>query len=332
MGKQSINVNFNPQDQINKYWKTYNELNLITVLNDKLQLKPDSKIFTIGSCFALEIRKEFRRLGYDVYPKYHEMDMDPEQVTISNRGSKAQMPILMDAISHYHTYSIRQEFEKHLGRWKQAPDDYWSSPNHWWPEETSCFQDPYRRAVFAKTPEILHETVQKIDRCVSQGIQDADIFLITLGLIETWMQKSNGRAACLNPGYNGGSGYAETEFHLSTFQENYENIKAITAMIREIRPDAKIVFSVSPVPLGQTFTDNDVVIANMESKSILRAALGQVLREETDITYYPSYEICSILGDVYTEDGRHVRPEIVQTIVQSFINGFTPKNSQLKTA
>jgi len=40
------------------------------------------------------------------------------------------------------------------------------------------------------------------------------------------------------------------------------------------KPDLKIVVTVSPVALERTFSDRDVILANMISKSTLRSAAG----------------------------------------------------------
>ena len=78
------------------------------------------------------------------------------------------------------------------------------------------------------------------------------------------------------------------------------------------------MLTVSPVPLGRTFTDLDVVVANVESKCLLRTAAGEMARRFENVHYFPSFEICGASGEVYEDDGRHVRRNVVQQIVRLF--------------
>jgi hypothetical protein len=83
-------------------------------------------------------------------------------------------------------------------------------------------------------------------------------------------------------------------------------------------PTKKIVFTVSPVALAETWTGEDVVRANLQSKATLRAAVGQLCWELPDISYWPSFEF-AMIGDVFKEDGRHVKASAVEEIVGGFL-------------
>ncbi len=53
--------------------------------------------------------------------------------------------------------------------------------------------------------------------------------------------------------------------------------------------------TVSPVALAATFGEEDIVVTNMESKCLLRAAIGQVTREFEDVIYFPAFELVTSL-------------------------------------
>jgi hypothetical protein len=108
------------------------------------------------------------------------------------------------------------------------------------------------------------------------------------------------------------------EFHSSTFAENYLNVITTIDRILKVYPQKRIVLTVSPVALSRTYTKKDVVVANMISKSTLRAVVAQVCAERPEIIYWPSYEFAS-REDIYKEDGRHVTDEAVARIVGSFL-------------
>ena len=311
-------INLKWTDQQNPMWSDYHSSSTLTMpIYD--HLKPDSKVFAMGSCFAVEIRMALARAGIDVYPKYKEIPIDHEHYIIGGLPER-------DNINYYHTFAIRQEFERFHGIWKQQSDDYWSISDRFWKQPSAViYQDPYRRTVLGKSPEELFQAIDLLTECTFEGMRQADIFLITLGLIEVWRKKNNGLFTCEYPGYNLGGGFNETEFHLSSFQENYENLKATVGLIKEINPNAKIVFTVSPVALGRTFTDTDVVIANTESKCLLRTAAAQVVREEEDVFYFNSFEIANALGrDTYKpETGRHVKEDVVFAITRTFMQSHS---------
>ena len=65
-----------------------------------------------------------------------------------------------------------------------------------------------------------------------------------------------------------------------------------------------------------------MVVATIEAKSILRAVAGQLSREFDNVHYWPSYDLC-VKDDIYREDGRHVRPDAVAMIVDTFIEAYT---------
>ena len=89
-------------------------------------------------------------------------------------------------------------------------------------------------------------------------------------------------------------------------------------MIAEHFPQKKIIVTISPVALKRTFSGRDIIIANMESKSIFRAVATSISREFSNVIYWPSYEIV-LARDVYEEDGRHVTPDGVNAIVDQFL-------------
>jgi hypothetical protein len=59
----------------------------------------------------------------------------------------------------------------------------------------------------------------------------------------------------------------------------------------------------------------------MESKSILRAAAGQVVRERDDADYFPSYELISsptVRGSFFEPNQRSVTPHGVAFVMSKF--------------
>jgi hypothetical protein len=95
--------------------------------------------------------------------------------------------------------------------------------------------------------------------------------------------------------------------------------------MKTINPKLKIILTVSPVPLTATNSGKHVLIATMQSKSILRAVAGQLSDEYSYIDYFPSYEIINsavFKGVFFEPNQRNVNPHGVSFVMDHFFNGI----------
>ncbi|TIS38331.1 GSCFA domain-containing protein [Mesorhizobium sp.] len=267
----------------------------------------DDIFFTMGSCFAPEIRRALTSRQIACVPSYRNISFDPTQAIVDELPRQEHM-------NFYNTFTVL---------WDQAHDDWWQVKKRapWGP---ICFQDPYRRGIFAKSPQVLRKVIERINGEMRVGFDAATAFIFTFGMTEVFINKSSGKAAAQKPLYRGGGGMQETTLHVSGFQENYANVMATVDMVRQHKPDAPIILTVSPVALARTFQDMDVVTASTEGKSVLRAVLGQVCRERDNVHYLPSFELVTYggLARSYREDLRHVKKSVVEEIVEQFFNAY----------
>ena len=155
--------------------------------------------------------------------------------------------------------------------------------------------------------------------------EQTDVFIITLGLSEVWYDKRTGDAfwravprSEYDPEIHG--------FKVSSVAENLANLQTIYRLIREHRPDAAIVVTLSPVPLVATFRPVSCITANSVSKAVLRVAVDEFYRDHSDdssLYYFPSYELVKeYFKDPYEKDNRHIRPSVVETIMKTFHKHF----------
>lgn len=274
---------------------------------------PKDTVFTIGSCFAERIRIVLAEQGLNVGPPMQDIVMAPDRFRIDGLPRRPHM-------NYYNSFTIRQEFERHAGLWQQAPDDYWTLRKDMFWGGAQMYQDPYRRAVYGRTPEDLALAVSRINEAIDAGIRASGVFFMTLGMAEVFVNRQSGKIACQKPGYAGGAGEDETFFHMSSYEENMDNMERVIGIISRIRPDARIVLTVSPIALTRTFGDQDILTANTEGKSILRAVLGALARRYDNVTYFPSYEIVMANAPLSfrEDDGRHVANWVVSRIVTAF--------------
>ncbi len=309
-------------EQTHKKFAEHVKTGLITIPQRNL-FDQDDVFFTMGSCFAEEVRIGLTKRGLQCTPDYKNIVFDQEQARVDELPEREHM-------NFYNSFTILQQLRQAFGDWDKCEDDVWKvkkrgkSPK-WGPD---TYQDPYRRLVMANSPSVLMDVVDSINTEVRSGVETATAFVFTFGMTEVFRNKTSGKVVAQKPLYGGAGGAKETELHVSTFEENYQNVREIVNIVRKHKGNAPIIMSVSPVPLARTFQDDiDIVSVSCEGKSILRAVLGQITREMSDVYYLPSYEFVMARGTAnFQVDQRHVRREVVDNIVQSFVDGFFDKN------
>ena len=150
----------------------------------------------------------------------------------------------------------------------------------------------------------------------------ADLFVITLGLSEVWYDEPTGEVfwrAVPKDKYDTG----RHKFRVSTHAENLANLQAIYDLIRRHRPDAAILFTVSPIPLAATFRPQGCISANAVSKAILRSAVDEFHRRNAPgddrLFYFPSYDIVMHgFNYQWRDDRRHVYSHVLDFNMKVF--------------
>jgi hypothetical protein len=103
-----------------------------------------------------------------------------------------------------------------------------------------------------------------------------------------------------------------------------EDLQAIVDLLRS-QTKARVVVTVSPIPLHATVTAADVRVANSESKHRIRAAVSEFIQDHPDVKYFHSYEMVTTaerMSDFMLADGRHVSRTGVDYIVSEFVRMF----------
>ncbi|MNE67410.1 GSCFA family protein [compost metagenome] len=108
--------------------------------------------------------------------------------------------------------------------------------------------------------------------------------------------------------------------------EVIEDLEYFLAELAQINPAAKVIFTVSPVPLVATYEDRHVLISTTYSKSALRSAADYIVRRYPQAEYFPSYEIITgnyIKSAYYESDLRSVREEGVSHVMRLFMEHYS---------
>lgn len=165
-----------------------------------------------------------------------------------------------------------------------------------------------------------------------ETIRQADCVIFTMGLAACFFDTQTGEFVMPRPSFINARSLAEKyQSRMTTVQENSDNLAAIVALIREINPSARIVITLSPVPMNGVFNMPSAVQADCLSKSTLRVAVHEFLARAADtrIIYWPSFEIVRWLsghvGRFYGTDDDysvHVSEEVVAFIMSAFVDTF----------
>ena len=230
---------------------------------------PDTQVTAFGSCFAANISNWLSQRNFRVLNKAD--SVKPAYVVSCGEGM-------------VNSFVIRQQFE--------------------WAWEGKVFDQPlwhgYKAEEYGYDPEVQAETKRIFDA--------TDVFILTFGLSEVWYDEPTGNVfwrtipkSAYDP--------KRHRFRVSTVEENRENLEAIYQLIRTHRPDAKVIFTLSPIPLIATFRDNACLSSNSVSKAVLRVAIDETVRAHADegaLYYWPSYELLTDVFHLpYKADRRH---------------------------
>ena len=279
------------------------------LLRPAFTIRPEDKIFAIGSCFARGVEGALSALGMDVASKTDVFDDLPMR----------SIGWPQDFTNKYNTEAVRNELLWALEPGCAYPRDaLLRLPN-------GLYQDPYAASNLEFGDEADSLERHGLLTALTKRIVDCRIVVITLGLIEAFWDTQTGLYTNTTP--NLAADEARFRFRVLSFEQTMEGLADIYELLaKHGHPDLQIVVTVSPVPLEATFTGEDVVIANTLSKATLRTAAGAWTRRHENVHYFPSYEIVSNSPNeaVWRNDGRHVRSEFVHEIMDLFVRTHLP--------
>ena len=259
---------------------------------------PTTKVATIGSCFASELAKMLGKVG--IVGGMHPGGL------------------------FYSTATIRQELERLADGWpERATEASWSI--------NGGRVDPFRDYGTTYPDEAtLAAEREAADAAADELFRGAGVVFVTLGLVETWRNRATGNTyrQIPHPAVFDSLG---AEFHRLTVSDMLEDLERIRRVVRETL-GATLVLTTSPVPLHATFTKLDVRVANIESKSRIRAAVSEFVDRHPDVRYFHSYELVVTAerqSDWVRDDGRHVHRYAVRYLVSEFLRLFGDPSLQM---
>lgn len=284
------------------------------VANPPVMIDAATRIGTAGSCFAQHIARRLAATGHTYLVTEPGAELTPAEQARRNYGVYSAR-----YGNIYTARQLRQLIERANGSF---------IPTHSaWQREDGRYIDPFRPEIepdgFA-SPADVELARQEHFAAVRQLLCDVDVFVFTLGLTEGWQSPEDGAVYPLCPMVVSpridGEAFSPVNF---TQRQVLEDLLRVRAMLAEINPGARILLTVSPVPLVATFEPRHVLVSTTVSKAILRSAADEACRADPAFAYFPSFEIVAnpYFAQSYFDpaDARSVLPEGVDHVMRVFL-------------
>jgi hypothetical protein len=259
-----------------------NPLHFEDVYTPRFEISRETRIAAAGSCFAQHIGQQFKRRGYSF------LDTEPPPPLLDAAQQHAFGYDLYSA-RYGNLYTVRQLVQL----LKRATGEFVPEDDVW--VEDGRLFDPYRPTIepngFATTQEFEASRVDHYD-AVARILPQADLFVFTFGLTESWMNTADGAVYPTCPGtVHGEFDPGRHQFVNFSWPQIMEDFESFLQVARSINPEMRFLVTVSPVPLTATASGQHVLAASMASKSILRAVCAELYARYDYVDYFPSYEL-----------------------------------------
>lgn len=315
----------NPYQSLDEksFWATAvakrNMFDISDLWDPKFRIGKKMKVATFGSCFAQHIGKALELRGFNWFIS----EPAPQGVSAES-AKKFNYGVFSARTGNIYTVSLLKQWVEWATKEKTTPDEIW--------EKDGRFFDPFRPNIEPNGFESKEELVRSRESAIEAfkvTLTSSQVFVFTLGLTESWFNSEHGYEYPMCPGTVAG----EFDSHKHQFvNQDFPFIrKTLTDTIQTIRrlnPNIKFILTVSPVPLTATMSGNHVLVATIESKSVLRAVAGTLKRQFSFVDYFPSYEIINATpyrGTFFESNQRSVNRAGVDHVMNVFFKCLSTK-------
>jgi len=285
------------------------------------RISPTDKVATAGSCFAQHISKRIRTAGFHFLVTEQSACPEASGVpTIASHDFSARYGNI------YTARQLLQLFDRSFGYFTPL-EDHWILPN-------GHVCDPFRPRIgmdgFPSVKELREDRRQHLEAVKDMFLQ-LDVMIFTLGLTESWLSRLDGACYPLAPGVVGGE-FDPEKYYFANFSvdEVFTDLFLFLKKLRMVNRGARLILTVSPVPLVATNEQKNVLVATTYSKSVLRVAAEMLTRTSQNTYYFPSYEIITgnfNRGSYFASDLRSVTDKGVDHVMSVFMKNLTTSSS-----
>ena len=297
------------------YWKqavaSRSPFDVAELWDPKFQIRPRAPIVTFGSCFAQHFAKALLKREMNWF------DGEPAPAAVSDElAVKFGYRTFSARTANIYTPSLLLQWLRWAFGESEVPNEVWQKGDRYF--------DPFRPRIepdgFDSPEDVVrlrNQTLAALRTCVTK----AKVFVFTLGLTESWFHK-DGYEYPMCPGTAAGSfDPAQHVFVNQRFTQVHDALDKAITLMRRHNPQLNVLLTVSPVPLIATNSGEHVLVATMQSKSLLRSVAWEVSATNDFVDYFPSYEIInapSFRGMFFDPDQRSVNPVGVDFVMRSF--------------
>ncbi|MCH2498260.1 MAG: GSCFA domain-containing protein [Erythrobacter sp.] len=289
-----------------------------------LHLTKNDKVATAGSCFAQHIGNNLAKRGATF------LDMEPAPPLFNAEAEARRWGFGVFSCRYGNIYTTRQLIQL----LDEAFGERVPSERVW--EKQGRYFDALRPGIDPVGHDSADTVLALRERHlakVREMFSTLDLFVFTLGLTEGWELIDDGTMFPMAPGTTAGIFDASKyHFHNLRHAEILEDLRGVWERLKAINSGARMLLTVSPVPLTATATDNHVLPATVYSKSVLRSVAGEMAEDYREVTYFPSYEIISTHpygGTFFNPDKRTVNQLGVNHVMSHFFSGPLAEEFQL---
>lgn len=269
----------------------------------KFSLNADDSFFCIGSCFARNIEEHLIYCGRQVLSK--RVICPVEEWSGRANGF----------VNKFTTHSILNEIE-----WVNEPPVI---DNRLFEQSNSGWLDLQLSP--GVRPVTLERAIARRHYLSSEyfaRLRNSSVVIVTLGLNEAWHDGETGRYLNAAPTlYSVKREPARYRLEITDVESNVAALEAIHDGITRLHPSARIIVTVSPVPMADTFSGRDVAVANTLSKATLRVAAEAFANNHSTVDYFPTLDmvLLSPRALAFGADCLHVSDKIVGIIMKKFL-------------
>lgn len=296
----------------NGQWRRMQKEPFETCVRPSFKVKRGDMIFASGSCFAQNIELNLLRSGMRLLYGPEFFADEESFADIPESGHRT-------ALTMYNTPNIM--------RFATALQDNTSTDTLIYEQGAGKFVDYTLGALPAGTLETVRARRAAMRDKLRRDLSNCACVIFTLGLSEVWYDRLADDYLNYTPDLRLLKAQADRfELHVLDYATTVGFLERGIAALRAIGV-RNIVITVSPVPLISTFTQQDVIVANEYSKSVLRTAAEHICHT-MECDYFPSYELVRYanLETAWNRDRRHPTSELIGKITrlfsENYIEGF----------
>ena len=293
-------------------------------ISPSFALKPGEKIFTIGSCFARNIEVSLEKLGFQIPTRKVSVPYEEYQNSFLKGQSMPPLTLENEIINKYNPHAMLNEFRWSLDSQYTFPfeEAFISCGNDLWIDPHLIFYNPAPFEIVKQHRRMVAENTAQVRNC--------RVIVMTFGLAEAWWDTKTELYLNSTPPIS----VLEKEtnrfsLHVLSYGDIVSTFVEIHQLLKQNCPnDFRILLTVSPVPLIRTFTNQDILIANMYAKSVLRAAAQEIEYNFDNVDYFPSYEsvVMSERSLAWLSDQRHVTEDLINFNVTRLYEAYIDPN------